>query len=487
MLYLELVSYRDLFAVATPRRRLDHAKLIASKFLIPQQSQGSNELNNPLFDLRPMFPVEVLTTIQESMTETIGLDFLQVGLNFFQEIESCIEDSLAGAKFASFLLSDECARMRAYMRGTSPYIDPPLESIVCESSLDSSPEYSAGRNHLEFILVYLLCQKENDALDKNYDKEVYAKDPKRLMGSAGGLSCAVFISRVLLPAMDKATKQLAGYTGSESENKVFGTLISTFEKFWESFIAPDGGVLDSASYSNETYDIIEQMRETMLKAANPPEETKKEDRLVVITRSFALDEDFIQSLSRLRDELLYGYYVNNHSKYRAHAIHEWMCGEANDALQKSSSDENKIDTVKFEAIPRLSNGSISRLVRRIELPEGISRHCPVHKPQNQSLKKKQIESAKCNFNADFAIVFTSDTSDPSESESSEHPHIQQIMSFDQSSLQRAACVPLSDHAKHQMEKLSLEQILPATLVSYAMIPTFKNRPFKETIYYGRNT
>eukprot|EP00979_Chaetoceros_neogracilis_P016740 scaffold9279_cov200-Chaetoceros_neogracile.AAC.1 len=75
MLYLELVSFRDLFSVASSQGRIDHAKLIVFKFLL------SSESEEPLFDLRPVFPKETLDHLRASMnnlnSSTISLDIFK--------------------------------------------------------------------------------------------------------------------------------------------------------------------------------------------------------------------------------------------------------------------------------------------------------------------------------------------------------------------------------------------------------------------------
>ena len=476
MLYLELISYKDLFSVASPQRRLDHAHLIASKFLLPQVSPGSSESTDPLFDLRPLFPVESLTETQNAIKaatkETIGRDI-------FKQVEFCLENSLAGAKFASFLLSDECARMRAYMRGTTNYIDPPLESVIREPSQIRSKDFTAARNHLRYMILYLLCQKENDALNKNFDKKIVnsGKESKRMSGSAGGLSCAIFISKDLIPAIDAAKKCQAEENQKSDMPEEYGKLISSLEMFWELFIAPVGGELDSSSYSNECYDLIEKVRGILSDSINPSEEKQEEKNIVDIAKSLAENESFAQYLSRLRDELIYDYYVNHHSKYRAHLTHECMCSEASEALRATMSEEAKANTKCADMTPRLMNGSIARLIRKAEIPEGVSRHCPVHKAQNRVVKMKQTESAKCNFNADFALVYVTGSSND------DTPTAQAALF--QSNLERSASSPLSDGAKKLIEKMTIEEILPPTLVSYAMVPPLKDRAFKDPIQYGR--
>ncbi len=493
MLYLELLLYRDLFLVATPKRRLDHAKRIIYKFILPKKvGGGANDASSDLlFDLRPMFPPET----PEKLGETIkNGDNNAISCDFFKDIEICLVNSLAGAKFASFLLNDESAKMRAYMRGVSPYVDPSIGAIFHQISSKESSNSSTARNHLKHIVLYLLCQMENDVLDKNFERDTKGtkKNPKRLIGSAGGIACALFISRVLVPSIDNIKKYLAAADAdtteenlhqSDEEKALLAKCLSVFESFWESFLAPFGGLLDSSSYSNETYSVIEKVRKSIYDAANPPPDTKTENRIRTIVRSMALNEQFVKDLCKLRNELIYYYCVNDHPKYRAHIVHEWMCVESNSAMCNTDAHENNPKSISdnLDTIPSLAKGCISRLVRRLETPKGISHHCPSHKGEGR-VRNIQAESSKCNFNADFAIVFCSNGNESGEDE--EHK-IENVTSFDQSSLNRIACIPLSQNAKLQVEEASIDEILPVTLESYALVPTFRKRPFEQSMYCSR--
>jgi hypothetical protein len=98
-----------------------------------------------------------------------------------------------------------------------------------------------------------------------------------------------------------------------------------------------------------------------------------------------------------------------------------------------------------------------------------------------------MESSKCNFNADFALVFTANGVDDDMYNNAGSSPIRQITSLDQSNFQRIASTPLSAHAKQLAEKMTLEQLFPATIVSYGMVPPLKTRPFQESINFGRNT
>jgi hypothetical protein len=192
------------------------------------------------------------------------------------------------------------------------------------------------------------------------------------------------------------------------------------------------------------------------------------------------DGNFIETLQKLRDELIYDYHVNHHPKYTAHMIHEWMCGEANSALHNKVCEDSK-DPEEHSDTPRLLEGAISRLIRKLEIPKGISRHCPVHKPQNMAVKERIAGSTKGNFNADYALVYAKNHDEMKKGDDS-----LQGMAFDKLCLQQSVFVALSDDAKVQVEKKAIEEILPPTIMSYAKVPSLKNKAFGDPIHYGRS-
>jgi hypothetical protein len=456
MLYLELLSFRDVFAVASSQRRLDHMKRIAYKFLVP-----SKDSRSPSFDLRPIFSSNDLLHIRDkvlSATED------SVEIDFFQEIENSIEQSLAGATFASYLLSNECARMRAYMRGTSPFVDAPLDEIMSASSDSNCSANDSARNHLSYIILYLLCKVENDTMDKNYidrsSLEVEGNGNKRLKGAVGAMSCAIYIKTVLLPVIENSNR---------SEDEYTKQLIEYLEIFWESFLAPLGGILDSSSHSNDTYKSIETVRKTMFMISQFPAKQLRES---------LVKEKMTEKLSSLQNDLVYDYCVNDHPKFRSHTIHEWMCNEFKHVAQDDFS------SIQVEKFPMLPKGCISRLVRKIEIPQGVSRHSPMH--SSHSVDTSQINQLEVTreLNADYVVIFCSSESP------NDHtilPQDNHAKTYDVQTMKRTAFIPLSKYAKNQMKDKTVDQIIPITMESYVMIPPFRQRPFQQSLYHGRKS
>ena len=466
MFYLELLSFRDIFAIAPQKKKLDHANLIASKFLF------ASDNDSPIFDLGSFFDEQELKVMQGLLKEG------KIDVDFFGNMEKTLEKSLI-SKFASFLISDECARMRAYLRGSKPYIDPSVENVLLDSSLIASKDYSSTRNHIRFMIIYLICQLENDTLDKNFDQSKYQvkKEVKRLSGSAGGLSCAIFINRTILTLLEKVLNAVA-IEGEKKDYKVASQFLVAIENLWESFIAPDGGMLDFASYSNEIYNLIEDIRDILIDSAEVPAEKKEEERIFHICARLAKNQDFVVSLKKLRNELVHDYYLNHHPKYRAHVTHEWMCSEIN-------SDKAQCNSTVVDKTPKIADGAVARFLRKLDLPKGISKHSPVHNVQKDIVyEKKEGDITDCSFNADYAMIFTAKNVDESLTTDASRQD-ENSMSFDPNSYERICTAALSAHGKDAISKHSLEQILPTTIVSYAMIPSIKKKNFTNLVQFGR--
>lgn len=479
MLFLEVVSFRDLFGVTPIQRRVYAAERIAQKFLLPQKQDESDQTTNPQFDMRSMFAPDVINTIEESINKN------EIRYDLFYTIEHCLKKSFGGMKFASFLLSDECARMRAYMRGTSPYQDPTLEYLFKDALDPNSTSYVDARNHLQYIIIYLLCQAENDVLDKNYKNKIETDSINtdvRVMGSAGGICCAIFIKRVLMPAINKA-KDLLLQNQINDMDMVGQALIDSYSSLWEYFIAPSGGSLEFTPLFNDTQLMLDKVRRSVSLAASPPKNFSPEEKRRHMIRSLALNTDLSKSLQKLGEELLYDYSVNAHPKYRGHTIHEWMCAEASKCAQKNAvtiSEENTDVTppsTEVQKIPKLSSTCISRLLRRLEFPEGLSRHCPEFNSKIIQQHEKQESKARCN--ADFAVVFGSDYQMKviEEGDESDEKTDKATASHE---LQRFACVPLSSRGKAQLSASQAQgsTLIPPTLESYVHVPLSSERQFQ---------
>ena len=467
MLFLELISFRDLFGVTPTHKRLEVAKRIAHKFFLPQINDATqNATINPQFDMRSMIPVETIASVAACLNNK------EITYDMYGDIEKTLKESFGGMKFASFLLSDECARMRAYMRGTSPYIEPDLKCLFEASQNPSSKNHASAKNHLEFMIVYLLCQSESDAIDINYSTRDFSRTKNtRVMGATGGICCAIFIEKVLMPSIQNAKSALLKNQADIID--IMGQiLIESYSHFWECFIAPSGGTLASTPLSNDTQAILDKVRRSVSLAASPPKNFACQERRRYFIQSLSLNTDLTKSLQHLREELIYDYSVNAHPKYRGHTLHEWMCAEVNKASYKPVDDlvisEEKASSEILDA-PPLPSGCITRMFRRLEFPEGLSRHCPELHSATDSKSSEETE------NADYIVVFGSDNQTyPAESRNGQIPNEISL----QSTLKRFVCQPISTQGENNLSKINENDLIPSTLESYAHVPLLGERQFQ---------
>jgi hypothetical protein len=134
--------------------------------------------------------------------------------------------------------------------------------------------------------------------------------------------------------------------------------------------------------------------------------------------------------------------------------------------------------------PSLRTGSISRLFRKVDIPKGVSQHRPAHVTIDYAEIGNQHEHAKCNINADFAVIFSA-RSHAVESDTNTIETNNDFSVFDRSGFRRTVTASISGYGKTLSEKMPLEQIFPVTMVSYAMIPPLKDRAFKDSVDFGR--
>jgi len=190
-------------------------------------------------------------------------------------------------------------------------------------------------------------------------------------------------------------------------------------------------------------------------------------------------------LRGLSEELVYEYTHTSHTKYRNHMLHEWMCTEANnhsatdtttlDSDSDSDSDVDHIDTTPrlktAPAIPDLPTGCISRLMRKVELPNGVSHHYPRRPPTTTT----PIPTSHANANADYAIVFGTDQGVDSSSTPCLSPD-------EDAGIRRYACVPLEGEVRGADVDDPLGWgVVPPTLESYAFVPRAERHRFSDSM------
>ena len=474
MLYLEILSFEELFGVTPEHRHRCHARRIAHKFLIPApippgDSSTSESYTPPMFDLRSAIAPSILHTI----AKTISDESTHITRELFDECKSHIQESLCGNRFANFLISNECARMRAYLRGTCHFRHIPIEDLWCGLKL-KDPN---ACNYFAYAILHFVCwtDESNESISLHRGKAI------------NGVCAALYIQRDLLNC-------IKCYEDNKEQ------LFKSIEYLWETFLAPHGGMLDSITHSNECQEALEKMRSLITKAAAQPYLVKA-----------LLNEEIKSSLTKLAEELLYDYAVNIHQKFKESSAHELVCYE----LQNHQKDT-------YNGIPPFPHNCITRLIRKSHFPDNVSTHKPrksdkdlitknknedklsttysqkfisepdstsrslAHQLDQEAVKESSgaskdddneteknehegnVETVSTDseqvhptfFNADFAVVFGSDDAAASIS------HTRKGSKFEQLFIKRFATVPLG---------ALKEANIPATLESYAVVPPIREK------------
>jgi hypothetical protein len=196
MLFLEMVNFSDLYGVIPASRRRDIAKRIAYKFFLP--TTIGEELIPPVFDFHHLAPGTSLRRLEVALNDSD--DQSELPRDVFFDFQQAAVDSCRQA-FLSFLMSNECSRMRAYLRGTAPFVNVPLKDIF--DSLVQKPTHVAGKNYFLYLLCYLLCRLEKENCGE-YDITPDQPTSNRVEDAACGICAALYIRSVLLPLAQQA-------------------------------------------------------------------------------------------------------------------------------------------------------------------------------------------------------------------------------------------------------------------------------------------
>ncbi|KAL7569864.1 hypothetical protein ACA910_008532 [Epithemia clementina (nom. ined.)] len=449
MLYLELFQFMDLYGVTPASRRRSMAQKIANKFFLPVAI--GTELVPPMLDFHHIVSDASLRKLESALKD----ENFDIPIDLFLDFQEAAMESLSGLHFLSFLVSDECSRMRAYMRNTAPYLNVPLDEVIRQVVEDRN---SRTKNYLLYIIVYLITQADpeevgetSEILDSKEDKR------NRVDDAAASLCASIFIKRTLLKAIE---------TINEKKNKeTMKKLFESLEKFWELFLSPAVGSLESTALSAETRSKVNMLRAELEQICAPCRRTSRtyDDEASILaielTAAQLTESQLVEELEYLSESLLYDYAVIGHSNFRGHKIHEWMCQEA---VRSNSTDE------EAEAVPFLAQNCIKRLLRKANMPQGVSSHKPFNSigSDKKSHVKQDFQPQQCT--AECAIVFGS-------ADGMEYDSIPVIAAGQESGIRRYACQCLDQET---MDVLTPDQI-PPTLESYAVVPTnVYQQPFR---------
>lgn len=495
-LYLEMRKFRDAVGVCSKSDReqlLDFAKRISNRFLF-----DANDDERKGYRLPEHVIYEALGGSDEVQSVKLALSdedqfFERDDGDGFHYIRSALEEYMSlQNSFLSFLVSDDCARMRAYLRGAAPFlsIDP---AVLLKPNFDSDDEsYENVRLH---AILHLLCLRDNgethcDVMYRN--DAISASQGNRVQGAISILSCSVYINRTLRTVMRAAMEGLIedGMTGGTSNRKLYFELLDSFQFLWEGFIAPGSGSLASISLSEDAQMALDSLRRRIVSSTDQvfsdrrvPDCTSASSMARLLTSTEVSD-----SLSSLSEALIREYTLELFPKFRRHIFYEWVCKEAKSKILDSYL--HPLDKSEYLTKGRLSEfnkGWLNKALRQIEFPHGLSLHRPG--PGEPSLNDSSVLSSRSQdpvslHNADVAIVFGTDIDVGSTSDfaSSRIDSSKRNESF-----RRFACVPLHDKADYATgDCVLLTDELPATIEQYSTVPPFHARPFQGILMDQRN-
>jgi hypothetical protein len=438
MLFLEMMNYADLHPVMPYHRQKKMAVSIAYKFFLP--TLAGRDVVPPMFDFHHIVADPSLRQLEMSLkSDTLPRDL-------FLDFAEALLDSLATERpFLSFLVGQECARMRAYLRNTAPFCNIPLhQALKCESP--------SSKNFLVYSLLYLLCMTDRECFGEHDDvlDGLHGQGRhNRVEEAASGLTAALFIRHRLLPVAE-ATKQDKGMVHD---------LIAIVEQFWEMFVDPTVGALAQSSRSAEAVEQLNALRAVLQDAHGclEKEQEPSKGRLAELL----VNTKVVDTAAALAEELIFEYAVNVHSRFRMHKFHEWMCDE----MARVQSNLNETGPV-----PPFPKDCIKRLLRKADLPPGISAHKPSQLPQSEIRQDGQSLLQYCN--AECAVVFgTSVGLDLAKQMASP--------AIDRSDIRRYNCQSVALESGDNKTLTPAE--IPATLESYAVVPPQRSKPFGKNL------
>ena len=467
MLFLELISFVELYDATPLGRHRDIAKKIAYKFFLP--TRIGTKMEQPMFDFSHIVTKADLNALVMAINDKNA----SIPRSLFLSFQHATVEALSGAPFLNFLMSNDCARMRGYLRNTAPYqtISPTaiIDAIVQKNSHDA-------HNHFMYTLLHLLCQNERDVGGENSD--IMPEKAERVLGAAGGLCCAVFIKTRLHRIIEMSRPLVDTSLSTNFHSEDFSALITAFDFLWEVFVSPDGGAVSTLPHSNETDDSLGVVRRMLEDAASL-------DKTAL--SPFLVDSKLQLALDRLAGDLVYDYAVNTYPKFKEHKFHEWLCTEVTNG---SSLKQDNMEA----SIPPMLEGSVKRLLRKAELPTGLS----AHKPTRQVTKIQEGNGGSVEPVCD-AKTESRGAQSSGFNEMSTYPNAQIAVVFGTDDGLDAERVPnpAMDHydiRRYVVQAVELEGLasksvttcrIPPTLESYATVPLLRRTPFSKVADQAR--
>ena len=491
-LFLEMYHLVDLYDLMPVSKQRDMVTRIAYKYFLPTIHNETKQVQSPPFDFHTIvsdtairkleLALKTHCTADQKYPRTIFMDFQQATFTLLTE-----------SVFLPFVISNDCARMRAYLRHTAPYVNIPISAVLSATVsgtdvayLPSSPLKMHAQNYLSYCLVYLLCMMEQEEFGENDDllldqgEEGSIGRGARVENAASAICAAIRIKRQILPTLSRAQLQWEEHGADRNHddtnislNEHVTTLLVQLEQIWEIYVAPGIGSLVEGPNPTTAVQSLQMLRSTLMglqkrcKGCN--------DYQSVLGLLF--DSTLFEHLNDLANELIYDFAVRLHPRFRAHKFHEWACDEIMQEHQKQydeTDDNHAASTYLARSIPAMSSGCVKRLLRKAKFPVGITPHQPSHDNRDCVTRDDDdnliAEEPHCN--ADCAIVFGTriDTSDATTG-------VATILTMD--NITRYSCQSVRDDrtSSNLNDRLMPEEV-PVTLESYAYVPISRQKPFK---------
>lgn len=413
MMYMEMINFSDLYGVTPAHRRREIASKIAHKFFLP--CMVGMELVPPLFDFHQLVSSQSLRQLEARLKDVNT----EVSRDIFFDFQLAVVDTLSGRPFISFLGTAECGRMKAYLRNTAPLVNTPLDQalnnlrLLSPGNPENSSKVTNSRNYFVYVLLYLLCLTDKEGAGEN--DMIQGNDSGfRVENAANEIFAAICIKTRVLPLLSKAAEQ-----NNEESEGISGKILSALEQLWEFFLAAGVGE------TNEVEEHCNIFRET-IETVGCDGKLDKSNACLVVKR--LVDDGIANKMSLLAEELIYDYAVRIHSRFRGHKVHEWMCqeltknpsnkGQDADTLKESENNDPKSSAMSISAnngnavsVPTLPVDCIKRLLRKADLPTGVSSHKPSRLAKQlfeSDLVQNDVDGQKESLqdsNADYAVIF----------------------------------------------------------------------------------
>ena len=484
-IYLDLVQFRNEATVGSTKRLLDRAWGIAAKFLPEANDDILTEPSVSEYVAYIAFGgTEHLQSLKRALTDEDEF-FEDVTKDGFYQCRENLGMYLSMQEhFLAFLVSDDCARMRAYLRGTSPFlcVEP---SVFLTTSNDE-----ISTNFLLFAILHLICMNDGDDDVESSDEYgnfikmdtmiLNQRSGKRVAGASSILSCPIFILRTLNSSIRQAAEGLVEdeMMGSRNNDEVYKKLALDVQILWENFVSPVCGALALCNLSIDAQDALESIRALLASLLGI---SASQGILDDISNSPSMaksltSEEFSMALQNLSDSLIQHYCHTAFPNFQRHISHEWALSEALTNSSKPIDASNKADEYLEHCVMNpLPKGYSKKVLRQLELPRGLSSHLPGSK-QDTQFEDDCCEPVDSYFhNADIAVVFGKHAIDDALPKPSSD--LSADSSVMQANIQRHACGSLYPDTSSSANVLTTAD-LPETFEEYMCCPPFRDRPFK---------